>query len=141
ATPGAVFDSQELVSPRQACRSAGHREGRRRNLAALATLGLEGVFSPWVMGTGKAARHGERGRDLAAGSGLGVGKYRFSEADVDLFGGSEPAAGKGDPRLRRSRVRGEGAPGVGRGGRGWGRGPGRPCGWLGGCAGGRVGGG
>jgi hypothetical protein len=40
-----VLDSYELVSPRQACRSAGHGEGRRRHLAALAALGLEGVLS------------------------------------------------------------------------------------------------
>ena len=52
--------------------SAGHREGRRRNLAALATLGLEGGFPARVMGAGKAARHREQGRHLPPAVALAV---------------------------------------------------------------------
>jgi hypothetical protein len=55
----------------------------------------------------KPARHRVRRRDLAAGGGLGGCQHRRPEADLDWFGGSEPAAGKGDPRPRWSRVRGE----------------------------------
>jgi hypothetical protein len=65
---GCVARLDEGVSPRQDCRLAGDRVGRRGNLAALAALGLEGVFSARVVGAGKAAGHGERGRPASAWS-------------------------------------------------------------------------
>jgi hypothetical protein len=105
--------------------SAGHRERGRRDRAALAARGLEGVFSSRVVGASKPARHRKRGRNLAAGGGLGGCQHLHPEGDVDLFGGSEPAAGEGDPRARWSAVRGDGARSLGRAGHDGGRGSGR----------------
>ena len=73
-TTRACFSAREraCVASRQGGgRSAGHRERPRRGLAAPAALGLEGVLPSRVMGASKAARDRERGRNLAAGGGLG----------------------------------------------------------------------
>lgn len=77
--------------------SAGHREGGRRDGAALAALGQEAVFASRVVGASKAARHREPGRHLTAGGGLGRRHHLCPKADLDWFGGSEAAAGQGDP--------------------------------------------
>jgi hypothetical protein len=95
---GVVLDSQEFVSPRPACRSAAHREGRRGDLAALAALSLEGVFSARVMRAGKTAGHRERRRNLATGGRLGRYQHHRPKDDVHSFRASKPPAGKSDPR-------------------------------------------
>jgi PPOX class probable F420-dependent enzyme len=96
--------------------SASHCERRGRDLAALAALGLECVLSSRVMRASEAARHWERGRDVASGGGLRRCQRLSQEGDGDSFGGSKPAAGQRDPGLRRSRRWGNGALGAGRDG-------------------------
>jgi hypothetical protein len=105
--------------------SAGHRERGRRHRAALAALGLESILPSRVVGASKATEHCKRIRHLAADRGLGRGQHRRPKADVDSFGGTEPAAGKGDPSPGRSPIWGEGAAGVGRNGQRGARSPGR----------------